>query len=270
MSLIVTAKSYQELNDKLNSDLKSIQNWLKANRLVLNFQKTNYVIMGAPREQSLQNLKPEIDGIALNRRYNTKVLGFHIDNNVKFDVHLNKTVKELNSKFILFTKLKKFLPKNTLNFLYNSLVKPKLEFGCVLWGYTYETHLKGVIKIQKRFARLITGSDSRAHSLPLFKELKWFSLLDAIKYHSMICIYKSLNGLSSDHSKSLFMANTNRSSARLGRHHQFINAPKATKNFLRNTLFYKGVDFWNSLPPDIRSEGDFNLFKSKLKIFINN
>lgn len=115
MSLVLSAKTYSELNVKLNSDLNAIQNWLKINRLILNFDKTNYVIMGSPKEESIIDFKPNINGKELSRAMTKKVLGFHIDNSLKFDVHINKLKKDLNSQYSLFTRLKKYLPKKTLS-----------------------------------------------------------------------------------------------------------------------------------------------------------
>ena len=269
MSLILSAKTYQELNIKLNSDLKMIESWLKTNRLVLNLQKTNYNLMGRPREESTQDFKPKIGGFEIKRVFISKVLGLCIDSEMKFDEHIIRMSKDLNKLYSLFTRLKKFIPEYTLNSLYKSLVKPKLEFGCVLWGFTYDIHINKIAKIQKRFARLITGAESRAHSTELFESLKWFPILKAVKYHTFVCIFKALNGLSSENLLTLFEVNSNRSSARLGRHSLYINAPNAKKNMLRNTIFCKGVDEWNSIPPDIRVEANLNNFKTKITSFLN-
>lgn len=48
MTLIVSAKSYSELESNCNSDLKLIYNWLTKNRLIPNFDKSNFMLMGRP------------------------------------------------------------------------------------------------------------------------------------------------------------------------------------------------------------------------------
>ena len=145
------------------------------------------------------------------------------------------------------------------------MVRPKLEYGCVVFGHTYDTHLKSLEVIQKKFSRLITNSDPYAHSLPLFQRLNWMPIKNAIKFQSILYIYKSINGLCSDYTKTLFSINTNRTSGRVGRDSLSISVPTVKKNFFKNTIFIKGADMWNSMGLDIRSEPDLNGFINRLK-----
>ena len=173
MSLVIKSKNYKDLQNYIQQDLHQIYQWLKRNRLVLNYSKTNYILMGSPKEASILNIKPNINEILIQRVMSSKILGLHIDNNLRYETHINKLCKELNSRISLFNRLKKYSPGNTLNFLYKSFVRPKLEYGIVLWGFTYETHLENLIKIQKRFARIITNSGYLSHSSPFFQRLNW-------------------------------------------------------------------------------------------------
>ena len=111
ISLVISAKTYDELQTKVNNDLSIIANWLRLNRLVLNYDKTNFILMGNPRESSIQCIKPSINNIYLKRIYNTKILGIEIDHNLKFDLHIHKLCKQLNSRLCLISKLKVFLPE---------------------------------------------------------------------------------------------------------------------------------------------------------------
>jgi hypothetical protein len=67
------------------------------------------------------------------------------------------------------TKLRDYLPKLALNTIYNALVLPIIDYGSVVWSYTYDCHLNILIKLQKRAARVVSSSPYRAHSEPLFK-----------------------------------------------------------------------------------------------------
>jgi len=265
MSLIINAKNYRELQLKIESDLNVINNWLKTNRLVLNHKKSNYMVMGSPLENTIRDLRPVINGKPLIRVKATKILGINLDNNLKFDSHIDILTKELNSRLYLISNLRKYLPENTVNFVYKSIIRPKLEYGCQLWGFTYNKHIEKLLKVQKRFARIITKSSFVANSSPLYERLNWKSLLNAIKFESMIYIFKSINGLNSEHSRDLFEINVNRTSRRTGRDGLYINEPKSTKNFLFNTIFCKGVKLWNSLPFDMRSETTIRAFKTRFK-----
>jgi hypothetical protein len=194
-------------------------------------------------------------------------LGIKIDNNLKFDSHINTLSKELNSRIGLIFRLKQFLPKNTLNFLYKSIIRPKLEYGVVLWGYTYSTHIDIIVKIQKKIARIISNSTPMANSAPIFASLEWMPIQNALKYQTVLYIYKAINGFGSDFTQNLFKYNTDRTGSRNHRDSHYINAPVVKIKCLENSVFHKGVKVWNSLPLDIRTERVFNRFKEKLRSF---
>ena len=48
ITLIYEAKNYKELEMHMNDDMKSISSWLMANKLVINIDKSNFMIMGRP------------------------------------------------------------------------------------------------------------------------------------------------------------------------------------------------------------------------------
>ncbi len=102
------------------------------------------------------------------------------------------------------TKLRYYLPKRTLNTIYNALVLPIIDYGSVVLGYTYDCHINWLIKLQKRAARVVSSSPFRAHSEPLFKQLNWISFSDRINFNSCAYIHKSLSNLCSIFSSDFF------------------------------------------------------------------
>ena len=267
LTLVIKAKTYTELQNKIDFDLKTIGDWLQKNKLVLNYPKSKYVIMASPHERSIQNINPKINGRPLERVFSVKILGIEIDNCLRFDAQIDKLIKDLNSRFALLSRLKNFLPEKTLNFIYKSIIRPKLEYGCIVWGHTYDIHIERLVKIQKRFGRLITNSDYSIRSENIFTKSNWLSIKNAIKYQSVLYIFKSINGYGSNYTKRLFEFNKNRTNARNGRDRLHINIPLATKNYMKNSILCKGVEFWNHLPIRIRSAPDLKNFKQSLNTF---
>jgi hypothetical protein len=48
LTLVVIAKTYDELEVKANSDHKAVDEWLITNKLLPNIEKSNFIIMGYP------------------------------------------------------------------------------------------------------------------------------------------------------------------------------------------------------------------------------
>ena len=167
MSYMLSAKNYQQINQDIRHDMTEISKWLRHNRLVLNYKKTNFMIMGTPKEASTREIKPFINGKEIPKVNYTKILGVYFDQSLKFDKPLEELSKDLNKKVGVFYRLSLTLPESTLQFIFNSVVKPKIEYGCVLWGYTYATHIHPIKILQKKFARIITHSRYYEHAEPL-------------------------------------------------------------------------------------------------------
>ena len=63
ITLVIKAKTYSQLQSFIENDLLLINNWLTHNRLILNYSKSNYMVMGSPREDSIICIKPVINGV---------------------------------------------------------------------------------------------------------------------------------------------------------------------------------------------------------------
>ena len=71
-----------------------------------------------------------------------------------------------------------------------------MNYCCIVWSGTDKTDdLDRIHKIQKRYCRLITFSNTRAHAAPLFKILKFFTIYQMYTYHVLLFMYKNLNNI---------------------------------------------------------------------------
>ncbi len=87
ISISISAKTYAELQLKINCDLRLIFDWFHKNKLVINYQKSNYMVMGCPKKDS--NLFVNLGQNNLKRVNETKILGVIFDNDLRFDNHIN-------------------------------------------------------------------------------------------------------------------------------------------------------------------------------------
>ena len=53
----------------------------------------------------------------------------------------------------------------------------------IVWSSTYVTNLNRILLLQKRVVRTLTNSDYRAHSDPLFKQLKILDIFKLNTFH---------------------------------------------------------------------------------------
>ena len=81
----------------MNNEMKHISQWLKANKLTLNSEKTYYMVFHRGRRKSYNNIKLYIDDAIIEEASTIKYLGVILDNKLKWTSHIafvkNKVAK---------------------------------------------------------------------------------------------------------------------------------------------------------------------------------
>ena len=85
------------------------------------------------KQRNIENLIPQLN---LNEQIIERVtdfdfLGLTIDQHLTWNEHVQKISNKISRSLGIMCKLKRFLPKNILKILYNSLILPHLQY-CIL------------------------------------------------------------------------------------------------------------------------------------------
>ena len=155
-TLTATGNTLQEVIDNLQSDLDNVHTWWKQNAMVLNAQKTTTMNLSIRNTKSenikLSTLHLQDQEIALTKT--EKLLGVHVDNNLKWKTHIQTTIKKCNAQLYLLLRIKQYLDLHSGKLFFNSYILPHLDYCCTIWGYFSNELLSGIIKFQKRAARI--------------------------------------------------------------------------------------------------------------------
>ena len=100
--------------------------------------------------------------------------------------------------------MKNILNVNSLKHLYNALVLPYLFYCCEVWGNTSQYLLERVIVLQKRAVRVISKSEYRAHTLPLFSKYKLLKFNDIVQFKTLLFMHKAKEGSLPDNIQLFF------------------------------------------------------------------
>ena len=89
----VMGKNINEINDKLTVDMCSISNWCKANKMVMNTNKTKTMLIGSqqrlPTLNDVEKLSVEVNGCVLANVELEKLLGVYIDPRLSWNTHID-------------------------------------------------------------------------------------------------------------------------------------------------------------------------------------
>ena len=169
-----TDKDIKSLETLVNCELRKVCNWLTANRLTLNINKSNYVIF-RPYQKRLA-LKPKIvvydnvlsKSVNLECKDYVKYLGVLIDCSLSWKFHIEHIVVKISRLVGIIAKLRHFVPRNTLLRIYQSLILPYISYGLAAWGLASKSYLTKILVLQKRALRFIFFAERCEHAVPLF------------------------------------------------------------------------------------------------------
>ena len=187
-NLYFSSKSLNHLETILNCELKSVAEWMKCNRLAVNISKTNFILFHSSKLKPNQSLRIKIDDVYIKQVDSTKYLGITFDSNLTWRSHINELCLKLSKTVGILSKVRHFVDNHILVMLYHSLIYPFLTYGVHVWGLTFPSFLTPLIIIQKKAIRIITFSEPKSHSEPLFKSLKLLKLNDVIKSNILSCL----------------------------------------------------------------------------------
>ena len=170
-NLFMSGRNLDEIELKLNQELKRVTQWFHVNLLSLNVSKTSYIIFG---NRSSRNLKLIMHEAELEQSLETQFLGVIINYKLSWKTHILTVSNKVSKNLGIIAKIRHLLPPDQVRMLYLTLVEPYMSYCCIVWADVDKTLcLDRIHKIQKRYCRLITFSDFRNHSAPLFKNSKF-------------------------------------------------------------------------------------------------
>ena len=189
-----------------------------------------------------------------------KYLGIFIDENLRWQTHIDKLSKKVASGIGAIKRIRPFVPPSTLHYIYNALIQSHFDYCNLVWGNCGETLFDRLQKLQKRAARILTFSSYDADANRLIRQLDWRDLSTQFQIQKALMVYKSLNGLVPEYLSSKFVKrNETRYSLRDSVKKLFVPFPRT--NFMKNSFSYSGAVLWNSLPCNVREAKSLTQFK---------
>ena len=252
-----------DLSD-ITNNLTFISDWCDANKITVNINKTNYMVIKSKRKKINIEGLVKIKGHVLNEVEVASFVGIHIDNYLTWKDHINRTSTMLRKKVGIIYRLRHFVPQYILLLLYRSFVQPHISYGLEVWGCTYKTFIDKIYVIQKMIVRAITFSGFMTSSAPLFFTLK---ILDIYKFHRYLTatfmyklIHLQLPHPVYDYCKFFeHRYNTRQKDTKT------LVLPKVKTEHGKRSISFYGSRVWNSLPLDVKEKPSVKSFCKELR-----
>ena len=180
-NLLYSNRNEKLLRKNINTDLRLIFQWLCANRLSVNVDKTDFIVFKSPRKSLKERITLKLNGKDIFESKKLRYLGLMMDEKLTWKFHISQLKKKLSQITGIIYKLKKLgTPTDTLKSVYHALFQSYLNYGLCAWGQTNTEYLGKIEAMQNKVIRIIIGAEADAHCTPLYKELKIMKLKDLI------------------------------------------------------------------------------------------
>lgn len=268
-NVFAAGKTPEELETLGNSDLASISQWMKANKMTINLEKTCYTIFYGNRNHRY-NINLQIDNHIVKRTSSTKYLGITIDENLNWSEHINNLCNKLLKYVGIFYKIRHYLKIPELVRMYNSLIYPHILYGIETYANTFPSYLSKLNVINNKLLRVIQSKNIRTPIAYLYREVNILPinklhifnillLLHKFKYNkeSLPVVFNNYFLSTRDiHSYNSRSININ----------YFIKSVSNERE--KRNIKFKAPQLWNSLSTDLKTIQSHTTFKKTLKKFL--
>jgi hypothetical protein len=264
-SLFIRGGSVEDTFSSLNQELIKIKDWLGANKLSLNLEKTHYIVFRSARSRRVLNdniLK--IDNCIIERVEHIKFIGVTVDAKLTWVNHI-KSVKSKVAKGIgVLAKARKYVDIMFLKLLYNSIIYSHLNYCVEVWGNSANIHINSLFKLQKKAVRLIKNASFMASTDPIFKSMKSLKLTDIFAVCTLTFVFKFVKGMLPEVFYEFYKRN-NRVISRQTRQSNKLYIPIAKSALYEKTIRINGAKYWNNIDDIIDYNCSLHTFKKRLK-----
>ena len=180
-TFIASDKSLDKLRADTDLITQKAEDWFTYNRLMLNKEKTQSLIISTNR--------------GISRGHSVKLLGITVDDRLSWAEHVEDLRCKLVGIIFLLRRLRAFVGAEMLRACYFGLFHSRTSYGVILWGNS--AHALTVFRLQKKAIRVLANVNSRTHCRPLFKAYGIMPLPCLYVYHTLIEIHRQRNSMTS-------------------------------------------------------------------------
>ena len=265
----------KKLSKQINSEIDKIDQWMKLNKLSLNYTKTKFMLFRSNIKNNPYKFTIEIGKHVSEQVDQIKYLGVNFDEKLTWKIHIQYRYicNRLSSGSWALLKLRNYVGIDTLKAVYYSLIYSHLQYCISTCEHASKSALDPLEKLQKRIVKIITSSPFRAHTTPLYKQLNILKLNDIFKLEiakNMFHYNKKSNKETTEHPQITTIKQLHHHNTRLSSRNNYFLPRKRTETG-KQSLAFIGPKVRQEIPAHL-TETDISLpvFKKKIKQHLTN
>ena len=151
------------LQNYVNSDLKKISNWLNSNKLLLNMEKTCYMLFKKRNQNKDFELNIAINNSIIKKVSSVKYLGVNIDDKLNFKQHSINVIRKIRKNSIILRHFQNIFDGKILRSMYYALIYPHISYGLLSYEKGDKSDFAKIEYQSKRILRCVCKRKERIH-----------------------------------------------------------------------------------------------------------
>ena len=186
------------LSQVLSNKYSMLEQWMHANKLVINPDKTHLMVMGSKKHTATRkSVSLVADGHIIKPSMTEKLLGGQLHQSLTWNFHLRdhdgSMMKQLTSRINGLKRVCFNASFGTKLKVANGVVMSKLTYLITLWGGAQEYLLSALQVQQLTAARAVCGFGSWGwNKKKLLDKVGWLSVRQLIFYHTVLQTHKTI------------------------------------------------------------------------------
>ena len=249
----------------LETCIRDIRQWMAANLLKLNDDKTEVLLLGSPHNlKKLDKIAVCVGSSKVPSSFSVNNLGSVFDCNLDMDKFITKKCQSAIYYLQCISRIKKFLSIDAKRSLIHAFVTSRLDYANSLLYGSSQSSLARLQKIQNYAARIITGTKRSDHITPILKQLHWLPISKRIDFKILIHTFNSINGSAPSYLSDLLEPYSSIRHLR-SNNEQLLKEHLCKTNYGSSSFKNAAPVLWNKLPLHLKSSDSISTFKKKLK-----
>ena len=262
-TLSATGKSLNEIEESLDRNCQYVSLWMQENRLKLNSSKTHILTVGTG--QKLRSVGAGVhvtlEGTVLeeNGSHSEKALGYILSSDLKWKGQYDYILEKLKKRLLGLRNLGQIAPSYVKKQMADGLFTSVLVYCLPLFGGTEDSNIRAVQVMQNKAAQIVSQLPPRSNRNKLYDHTGWMTVRQMVVYYTLLTVFNIRQS-----GEPEYLARKINNETRNRR----LKLPQFKIQLAQRSFTYRGINFWNMLPANIRQVNRINQFKKLIKKWI--
>ena len=179
--------------------------------------------------------------------------------------HIDQVAKKANNTNAFLRHNISTCPSKIKEQCYRTMVRPLMEYACVVWDPITQKDTHKIEMVQRRAARFVYGDYRTTSSITsMLRSLQWDTLQHRRQQIKVTMLFRIINGLVAIPSQP-YLVPRGASTTTRGHNLRYL-VPYSRVQFHQQSFFPSTIRLWNNLPDSVATASSLEGFKEQLHL----